>query len=314
MTTPDLEKITLQQLNEEFSLQDDNHYLHFKSGRGDIPVVEIQNQHASALISLQGAHLLSWIPKGEEEVIWLSEEARFAPGKSVRGGIPICWPWFGAHETNPDFPAHGFARTIDWQVLTTESLDDGTTRISFTALPQADNAHMWTAETTVQYQLTIGAKLEMELITHNNSDQAVTIGQALHTYFNVGDVSEVLLHGLNETTYLDKLEGFKCKNQHGPVTINEEVDRIYLNTTSDCVIEDKALNRNIVIIKCGSNSTVVWNPWQETANRMGDLGEEGYKKMLCVESCNAADDVVTIQPGKAHHLWVQYQVQSGSEQ
>ncbi len=306
----------IEQLNQNHALHTPDNTLSIKAGEGGIPIIDIQNRYASALISLQGAHLLSWIPKGEEEVIWLSEDASFAPGKSVRGGIPVCWPWFGQYdsvrEINVDYPAHGFARTTNWQILSTEALDDGCTRISFTMQPQSATQAMWPAEATVQLQLTIGIKLEMELITHNNGSKTITIGQALHTYFKVGDISNVSLHGLDDTDYLDKLEGFKRKHQHGPLNFSEEVDRIYLNTASDCVIEDKTLNRNIIIIKCGSHSTVVWNPWQKTARKMGDLGEEGYKKMLCVESSNAAKDIVTIEPGKVHQLWVQYGVQSGT--
>ena len=302
--------MNIDQLNNEFSLEVANNNLHIKAGEGDIPVIEVENTHASATISLQGAHVLSWIPKGEEEVIWLSEDAGFAPGKSVRGGIPICWPWFGAHETNNDFPAHGFARTTEWQIISTEALGNGTTRITFNTKPTPVTQSMWPTDTTVQFQLTIGKKLELELITHNNSDQAITISQALHTYFNVGDISKAYIHGLDETEYLDKPDNFSRKKQRGPITINEEVDRIYLNTTSDCVIEDKALNRNIIIIKCGSHSTVVWNPGKEVADKMGDLGEDGYTKMLCVESSNAAEDTVTIEPDKTHQLWVQYEVQA----
>jgi glucose-6-phosphate 1-epimerase len=300
----------IDRLNKEHSQQHAKSHLYFKAGEGGIPIVELKNQHASAIISLQGAHLLSWIPEGEEDVIWLSEEASFVPGKSVRGGIPVCWPWFGAHESHSDYPAHGFARTTMWHVLCVETLDDGSTRITFSTQPSAENAHMWPPETAVKLSISIGKKLEMDLITNNNGSQAISIGQALHTYFKIGDISKVSLHGLDDTEYLDKPDGLKRKNQHGPVIISEEVDRIYLDTNSDCVIEDKALNRNIVIIKCGSRSTVVWNPWQETAEKMGDLGEDGYKRMLCVESCNVADDVVTIEPGKAHRLWVQYEVQS----
>lgn len=302
------EQLDAEQLNKVFALQDPANSLSFKIGEGGIPVVEIKNQHASASISLQGAHLLSWKPEGEDEVIWLSEKATFAPGKSVRGGIPICWPWFGAHESNPDFPAHGFARTVNWQVVKTRALEDGTMSIRFTTQPQSDNQKMWPEDTTVEYKITVGKKLEMELTTYNNGQQPITIGQALHTYFNVGDIGKVLIYGLDETTYLDKLAGFKREQQRGPITISEEVDRIYLNTKTDCVIDDQALKRNIVIVKCGSHSTVVWNPWKATANKMGDLGEDGYKKMLCVESCNAAEDIVTIQAGKSHHLWVQYDV------
>jgi glucose-6-phosphate 1-epimerase len=282
MNASNSEQVTIETLNSLFSLHETDNTLCFVNGRGDIPVVEIKNKHARAIISLQGAQVLSWIPAGEEDVIWVSEDATFAAGKSVRGGVPICWPWFGAHESNKTFPSHGFARTTSWQALSTEALDDGNTRISFTTQPTKENAEMWPADTTVQFQLTIGQKLQLELITHNNGEQPITISQALHTYFNVGDVSKLKLHGLDDTFYLDKTDNLKRKHQRGPVTINEEVDRIYLDTTSDCVIEDEELKRNIIIVKCGSHSTVVWNPWQEIADKMGDLGEQGYKKMLCV--------------------------------
>ncbi|MBT3206136.1 MAG: D-hexose-6-phosphate mutarotase [Gammaproteobacteria bacterium] len=301
--------VELEKLNEQFLLQDELYSLCIESGEGDIPVIKVMNEHASALISLQGAHVLSWIPKGEQEVIWLSEDATFAAGKSIRGGIPVCWPWFGAHESKTEFPAHGFARTTSWEVLSTEALENGGTRIIFSMHRQPENDHMWLPDTSIQFNLTIGYKLELELITHNNGDSAVTIGQALHTYFNVADVSEVFLHGLDHTDYLDKLENFKRKRQFGPIVIEQEVDRVYLDTFNDCVIEDKQLKRNIIIKKIGSHSTVVWNPWQETAEKMGDLGLQGYKKMLCVESSNAAEDVVTIEPGDVHELWVQYEVQ-----
>lgn len=305
--------MNLQQLNDKFAFNRDGNQLSIKVGAGGIPCIEVNNKYASAIISLQGAQVLSWIPSGQEDVIWLSEEASFAPGKSVRGGIPICWPWFGPHQSNPDFPAHGFARTSMWHIVCSEALDNGACRITFSTSPQNENANMWPPQTSVQYQINIGEKLEMELITHNNGTGAITIGQALHTYFKVADVDDVLLHGLDDTHYLDKLDNFERKLQHGPVSINQEIDRIYLNTATECVIEDKSLQRNIIIIKCGSHSTVVWNPWQETAAKMGDLGEQGYKKMLCVESANAAEDTVTIEAGGEHHLWIQYQVQSAAD-
>jgi len=295
------------QLNAQHGI---DQQLVFITGEGGIPLINIKNSQAKASISLQGAQVLSWAPKtatGEfEEVIWVSDKASFLPGKSVRGGIPICWPWFGPHSTRKNFPAHGFARTTRWQIESTLTLDDGSSRICLTMEPRPENVEMWPSQTSVLVQITIGKKLEIELITHNHGTETITIGQAFHTYFKVGDISQVILHGLADTDYLDKLDDFKRKHQHGPIVIDKEVDRIYLDTTTDCVLEDKHLKRNIIIIKCGSHSTVVWNPWEETARRMGDLGEQGYKKMLCVESSNAAEDVVTIEPGKDHHLWVQY--------
>ena len=301
-----MNRFDIELQNQKFAFQHKNNSLLIKAGAGDIPLIEIQNKHASALISQQGAHLLSWIPQGEEEVIWLSEQARFEVGRSIRGGVPICWPWFGAHHANPAYPAHGFARTGCWEIIATEALDDGSSSISFTLKPKRETEQMWPQDTTVQFTIIVGEKLRMELTSCNQGQHSIIISQALHTYFNVGDIEQVLLHGLNETDYLDKLDSFKRKQQHGSLTINQEVDRIYLNTSSVCVIEDKALNREISITKGGSRSTVVWNPWQETANKMGDLGELGYSRMLCVESSNAADDVVSIAAGEKHQLWVEY--------
>ena len=300
----------VSQLNEEFSFEGGGHRLAFVNGEGGIPVVEVQNGLASARISIQGAHLLSWVPAGEDEVIWLSTEAKFAPGKSVRGGIPICWPWFGAHAENASFPAHGFARTVNWQVMSTERLPAGETQITFRLdIDQLDDSlrAMWPLSTTAEYRLTIGKTLVMELTTFNRSDEAMVIGQALHTYFAVDDVSRTRVLGLEGRDYLDKTDGFARKNQAGAVTIGSEVDRVYLGTPDDVVIDDG--QRKIVIKKQGSHSTVVWNPWQAVADKMGDLGENGYLKMLCVESANAADDVVSIAAGESFTLRVVYGIE-----
>lgn len=296
-------------LNKTFSFKNNDSHLIFKKGKGDIPVIEIKNNFATALISLQGAHVLSWIPVGENDVIWLSEDAIFSSGKSVRGGIPICWPWFGAHQSNNDFPAHGFARTVLWQVSATQQLKTGEIQIIFKLDTQELDEKlkpMWPQTTVAEYCITIGKLLNLELKTSNNSDQVITIGQALHTYFNIDDICNTSVRGLEDKDYLDKTEGFSRKTQTDAVTINTEVDRVYLDTTETLVIDDK--KREITIWKQGSASTVVWNPWKEVANKMGDLGHNGYQHMLCVESANAAEDTVNIQPGESHTLSVSYNV------
>lgn len=298
---------TVEQLNNKFSFKTINNSLHFKTGEGDIPLIEITNEHASALISLQGAHLLSWKPNNQQEVIWLSNEASFSVGKSVRGGIPICWPWFGAHESSTTYPAHGFARTVFWQVTNTALLENGDIEIYFkletNELPEKYQ-QMWPQNTTAEYIVTIGKILNIDLITTNNSDEDMTIGQALHTYFAVDNVSTTQVTGLEDKSYLDKTDNFKQKEQTGAIHINEEIDRIYLNTTDEITIEDT--KRKINIKKQGSASTVVWNPWKAVAEKMGDLGENGYLKMLCVESANAADDVRVVKAGESHKLSVTY--------
>lgn len=301
--------ISIEELNKKFSFTDGDNTLRFIQGKGDIPVVEIQNKQASAIISLQGAHVLSWKPHAEDEVIWLSDDARFAMGKSVRGGIPLCWPWFGAHDSNDDFPAHGFARTVLWQVVDVKALSEDETQITFRLeTNQLDNnlQAMWPQATVAEYRLNISKTLTMELITFNQSDETITIGQALHTYFNINDISQSKIYGLEDKTYLDKTEDFNSKVQNGPVIIDSEVDRVYLDTADDVVIDNN--ERKIHIKKQGSHTTVVWNPWKEVADKMGDLGKDGYRKMLCVESANANNDVVEIKAGEQYSLLVTYAI------
>lgn len=299
----------IEDLNKKYSIDDRNTQLHFKNGEGGIPVVEIKNEQASATISLQGAHILNWKPHNQGEVIWLSEDATFAVGKSVRGGIPICWPWFGAHESNSSFPAHGFARTVLWQVVDTQALSTGETLITFRLVTdELDDTikKMWPSATTAEYRVTIAKTLKLELTTFNQSDTAITVGQALHTYFDVNNINNTIVYGLEGTTYLDKTESFNSKTQNGPITIHTEVDRVYLDTADDVIIDNK--QRKINIKKQGSHSTVVWNPWQDVAEKMGDLGKDGYKKMLCVESANAANDVININPNESYTLLVTYEI------
>lgn len=305
MNIPDVE-----QLNKDFAIEQGGNSLRFRTGEGDIPVIEIQNEQASARISLQGAHILSWIPTGEDEVIWVSDDATFAPAKSVRGGIPICWPWFGAHDNNATYPAHGFARTVLWQVTNTQALSEGATQITFTLTPaRLDKSiqDMWPSATIAEYTLIISKTLSIGLTTVNNSNQPITISEALHTYFNVEDLTRTTVYGLEGKDYLDKTDGFTRKTQTGPVTINAEVDRVYLQTQDDVIIDNT--KRKIIIKKQGSQSTIVWNPWQAAAEQMGDLGKDGYLQMLCVESANAAEDSVNINAGESHKLSVTYAIE-----
>lgn len=284
--------------------------LSFKVVAGGLIVAEVNNAHATASIALQGAHLMTWAPKGELPVIWLSRDAKPAPGKSIRGGVPICWPWFGPHASEPKFPGHGFARTVPWSVVDTQKLGNGATRLVFRLVHSDATRAQWPHPSEVEIHMVVGTTLEFDLVTRNTGGAAITVGDALHTYFEVGDVSKVKVHGLDGCPYLDKVDGGARKQQSGPVTIAGEVDRIYLNSIADCVIEDAVLKRRIRIAKQGSASSVVWNPWIEKAAKMGDLGEKGYLNMLCVESTNADADVVSIVPGAEHHLWVRYSVEA----
>jgi len=299
--------VELSQLNKRFGIHDQ---LTFSEGRGGLAVVEIANTLAVATVALQGAQLLSWVPRGEQPVIWRSRDARYVTGQSIRGGVPVCWPWFGPHATQPSFPAHGFARTVPWQVCETKTLEDGATFVVFRVMRTDATDVFWPHTSELELGITVGVTLEFDLVTRNTGTESITIGDALHSYFSVSDVRHIAVEGLENCPYIDKLDSDKRKQQAGPVTFSAETDRIYLDASADCLINDPGMQRRIRINKRGSRSTVVWNPWIDKAERMGDMGENGYLNMVCVESTNAADDVVTIAPGDEHHLWVNYQVES----
>jgi glucose-6-phosphate 1-epimerase len=282
----------------------------FKEGPGGLAVAEVATAAANATISLQGAHVMTWATRGQKPVIWLSRAAKFAPGKSIRGGVPVCWPWFGPHAGNAALPAHGFARSVPWEVIGAQTLADGSVRLDFRLIQSDATRAQWSHATLLECHITVGAALEIDLVTRNADRSAITIGDALHTYFEVSDVRQVTIRGLEGCPYLDKMDGGQRKQQTGPVTISAETDRIYLDTGADCLIDDPGLARRIRIRKRGSHSSVVWNPWIEKSVKMGDFGENGYLNMVCVESANAADDVVTIAPGGEHHLWVRYEIES----
>ncbi|GAB4123922.1 MAG: D-hexose-6-phosphate mutarotase [Sideroxydans sp.] len=298
--------ITLDSLNRQFGLADQ---LRFVTVEGGLAVAEIINPHARARIALQGAHLTHWQPKGEQPVIWLSPKARFAPGKSIRGGVPICWPWFGPHQSDSKLPGHGFARTVMWDVQETQALTDGSTFIRLGLIESDATRAQWPHPCSARLEVTVGKTLRVELVTTNTGEAPFELSEALHTYFQISDVGNMTIRGLEGCDYLDKVHDFARRTQQGPIAIESEVDRVYVNTTADCVIEDKGLQRAIRIAKQGSRSTVVWNPWQEKAEKMGDFGPALHRDMVCVESGNALENSLNVQPGETHRLVAIYSVE-----
>ncbi len=288
--------------------------VNFTLGKGDMPIVMIDNALAQASIALQGAHVLGFQAKGEAPLIWMSEDAVYGPAKSLRGGIPICWPWFGPHATDESMPAHGCARTNDWQPIASKANSDGSILVSFELIESDCTKDLCAHPLNVKLHLTVGTHLNLALETTNLGGSSFTLGQALHTYFNVGDVRETSIEGFDGKEYIDKVKSAGDygvhKVQQGAIEIASEVDRIYLNTAKCCEIIDPVLERKIIISSEGSASTVVWNPWIEIATKMGDLGADGYLNMLCVESTNAATDVIELATGATHRLVADYSSQA----
>lgn len=296
-----------QVLNTHFAI---SNHVEFKTNSGGLTIAEITNDHAVATVALQGGHVMTFRPREQDPVIWLSNAARFELGKSIRGGVPICWPWFGPHATDRNKPTHGFARTVLWKVLEIKTLDDGETQMALELINTPATQAQWSYPSQLVVIITVGMELRIELITRNTGQETFSIGEALHTYFHVSDVSRIQIQGLENCHYLDKVDNSQHKQQAGPVTIHSEVDRVYLNTRAACLIEDPGLNRRIRIAKQGSQSTVIWNPWIEKATQMGDFGDQGYLEMVCVETANALDNVVTVKPGETHRLEAVISVES----
>lgn len=302
-----MNSLSLNELNQRFGL---NGQIQFAANAAGLIYCDIENEHASAQIFLQGGHLTRWTPKGQQPVIWLSEAAKFIPGKAIRGGIPVCWPWFGEHPSQKEFPAHGFARTGIWEVLETSVGSSGETCITLALTTR--KPEIWPYAAGLTLRLNIGTTLQLELISQNLGAEACEISSALHAYFQVSDSAQIQVLGLENQTYLDKLDG-AAKHQRGPIVIEGELDRVYQDQGGDCLILDSGLKRRIRISKQGSYSTVVWNPGAEKSARLGDMGVEGYRGMVCVESANTGQDSRTLQANRAHSLKVCYQVEPFSE-
>ena len=286
--------------------------LRFVKDENGLEYIEVDNRHATAKLALQGAHMMHWQPKSTAQpVLWLSSNARYTPGRSIRGGVPICWPWFGAHPTDSSYCPHGFARVIPWQLKKSNRLGNGTTRL----LLQMTETEVTKKQLSYPYQLTleitIGNYLRMEMTTTNLANHPFMIGEAYHTYFNVSDVGNTQITGLDNLVYSDKVEDYLRNVQHGALQFNGEFDRVYLNSGEDCVIRDSGYDRAIRIAKSGSSTTVIWSPGAEKAAQMGDMGAaDEWRKMLCVESANAMQNSVTIFPNETHTMVTEYSLES----
>ena len=287
---------TLDSLNARFAISD---HLRFSLSAPGLPVIDIQTPHASARVALQGAQVLTWQPTGQKPVLWVSKATVYAPGKGARGGVPVCWPWFGARA---GLPAHGFVRTRLWEMRETRLDAAGQVVLHLGTADDASTRALWDHAFDLELVVTVGQTLSMALVTRNTGTAPFTITDALHTYFCVGDIAQTRVQGLDGCAYLDKVQDFAQLTQTDAVAFTGETDRIYLDTTADCLIEDQAWERSIRVAKQGSSSTVVWNPWREREKAFADMAAGEHREMLCVETCNAGPDQVTLAPGASHTL------------
>lgn len=290
---------SIAQLNADYAIDGQ---LEFVEGKGGLPMIAIDNGKAKALISVYAGQLLAFQPAGEPtDVMFLSDNAYYAEGKAMKGGSPVCWPWFGPDPADQGRSSHGFVRNRLWQVQHTAATDQGTKVIL--GLTDTDETRaIWPHAFKLSIEMTIGTMLNIELVTGNTGTQSFTITQALHSYFTVGDITQTKVIGLAGTDYLDKVDGGQQKHQTGEITIEQEVDRIYLNVPHTITIDAPALGRKITITATNSKTAIVWNPWAEIAAKMGDLAADEYQRFVCVETANAANEVIEVAPGGEYRM------------
>ena len=294
----------------QYEIEDELEFVEIEHG---FTYIEINNARAHATISTYSGQVLSYRPKGQaHDLLFVSDNAYYESGKAIKGGIPVCWPWFGPDPDAQGRPAHGFVRNRQWQVSASESLADGSTKVVMSLTDSDDTLGIWPHPFRLSIEITVGDSLKVELVTHNSGAGSVTISQALHTYFRVGDIGKVSVLGLEGADYIDKVDGSARKTQAGAVTIDGEVDRIYTGVTGvtgELVIDDESLGRKIHITTKGCSTAVVWNPWAETAASMADLDDDDYRKMICVETANAGPETVEITAGGEYRLAAEYTIE-----
>jgi glucose-6-phosphate 1-epimerase len=273
----------------------------FLDGQGELPMLEISTAWSTAEIYLHGAHVTQFRKKDEPPLLFVSQCSRFNEGQPIRGGIPVVFPWFGPRE---GLGQHGFARVKIWDLKEFAPAPDGSVSVRF-RLPDCPEASAF-PPFTADYSVTVNQSLTLQLVVTNQSkDAEFTFENCLHSYFEVGDVTAISIHGLNGLSYLDTVAGCVEKTEaSNSLRIASEVDRIYLNATGTVEILDPRLGRKIRVEKQGSASTVVWNPWIAKARRMPDFGDEEYARMICVESGNVASNSITLPPGGSSTLTV----------
>lgn len=279
---------------------------------GDLACWRIQHAGAELLVSEQGAQILRYQPANGRPLIWLSDDAAYTTGQSVRGGVPVCWPWFGDLQRNPDAvratytrpenaPAHGLVRNLDWQLIGLNTEEDGVT-LSFAFDTAAQPIAEWPFAAELQLDIHLGERLKLTLTTRNLGDTELPISQALHSYFAVSDIRQVKVEGLDACRYIDTLDGWKKVRQKGAVTFNGETDRIYLDTPAQLSIVDPLWKRRILMRSEGSGSAVVWNPWVAKAKRLSQFADDAWQGMLCIEHANVLDDALILAPEAEYTL------------
>lgn len=282
--------LTPQTLNEQFGIP---HTVRFEAGPGDLIRAVITGETATAVVYLLGGHVAEYEPVGHKDLLWMSNNSDFRIGSPIRGGVPVCFPWFAAKASDPGAAMHGLARTRMWDVISATEEGD---HVTLELATQVDNYH-------VTHRIVIGPSLQMTLRVQNTGHTPARFEEALHTYFSVSQIQNIEIAGLENASYHDKTNNFALTTQDDqPIRFASETDRVYNNTTATCTLTDPGMQRIITVEKENSNSTIVWNPWIDKAAAMPDFGDNEWPSMVCIETANVSDDAIELQPGETHEM------------
>lgn len=270
-----------------------------KSEEG-LEYLQISNESGTAIIYLQGAHLTEWNPQGTEPVIWMSKNSLFEEGKAIRGGVPLCWPWFGPQEGRQ---THGFARNLIWKFDEHYMPSPSEDILKFSLETSDESLGLWPFRFKLIYTVSIGRLLGLSLATTNMDKVDYELTQAIHTYFQISDIADISIHGLEGCNYFDKTDAFALKLNEGDFTFSKEVDAVFLSQDS-ATIHDPNWNRDIQVNKSrDSTETVVWNPGETKSKALPDMEDLGYKTMVCVEAANTGEGKILLSPGESTTIY-----------
>jgi glucose-6-phosphate 1-epimerase len=270
-------------------------------GNGGLPRVEISGAFGSGEVYLHGAQITSWKPAGHDEVLFVSTKSHWQEGQAIRGGIPICFPWFRAKADDAQAPAHGVVRTRSWQIESIVESENGVA-VSMVTHSDEQSRRWWPGEFRLLHRVTFGSELKLELICRNTGTTPLRFEEALHTYNRVSDIEQVRLQGLDAVHFLDNTKANQEKMQIGDVSIASQTDSAYMNTGNAVDLLDPVMQRHIRLTKDNSLTTVVWNPWREGAAGLKDLGDGEWKQFLCVEASNILGDSINLDPGQEYKV------------
>ena len=294
---------SITELNRQFSLPN---RVEIVEGHGGLALLKMSYDEALVELYLQGAHITRYQVKPDIDVLWMSNSTVYEQGRPIRGGIPLCWPWFGAHPEYQEYPQHGYARQMAFSVVSTHADADSTSVVlsltheaverETTAFPDVGG------KLDLEVEIRLSDSLWMEMRTRNVSSESVLVGAALHSYFAIANRNSVEIPEVLGLSYLDKPNDFRQYEQTSPLSIEGEVDRIYLSALENIQLIDREKQSLTQIQSWGNSDLVVWNPGELKAKDMGDFDDSGFEKMVCIEPAIALDKRKALQPGETHRL------------